>query len=176
MRLPLLAAFQVQDLRNGRGSVRKVDYPGMFSVVIYRRLGPLARAGVIAGICLTLAACSMPLKRFSFGESTGSIIPSLSNSTAVEAPYLVSFVGNDAWPSLKAALVTALVDREDGERVNWKGGHIQSGTVTPIATVTSGDGRRCRRVAITAQSKGNADEMLSEACPIGANGWSVTPL
>ena len=148
----------------------------MFSVVIYRRLEPLARAAVLAGLCISTAACSMPMNRFSLSESTGSIIPSLSRSTAVEAPYLVSFVGNDAWPSLKAALITALIDREDGERVNWKGGHVQSGTVTPIATVTSGDGRRCRRVAITAQAKGSADEILSEACPVGANGWSVTPL
>ena len=87
-----------------------------------------------------------------------------------------SFVGNDAWPSLKTALITALVDREDGERVNWKGGGVQSGTVTPIATLMAGDGRRCRRIAITAQMQGRADEVLSEACPVGASGWSVTPL
>lgn len=123
-----------------------------------------------------MAACSMPMSKFSFTETTGSIIPSLSRTTAVEAPYLVSFVGSDAWPSLKTALITALIDREDGERVNWKGGNVQSGTVTPIATTTAGDGRRCRRVAITAQSRRGADEVLSEACPIGANGWSVTPL
>lgn len=148
----------------------------MFSVVIYRRLAGLARAAATSGVCLSIAACSMPMNRFSLSESTGSIIPSLSRSTTVEAPYLVSFVGNDAWPSLKTALITALVDREDGERVNWKGGGVQSGTVTPIATLMAGDGRRCRRIAITAQMQGRADEVLSEACPVGASGWSVTPL
>lgn len=153
-----------------------MDRPQMFSDVIYKRLGALARTTAAATLAGTLAACSMSLSSLSLSERTGSIIPSLSGSTTVEAPHLVSFVGNDAWPALKTALVTALIDREDGERVNWKGGHIVAGTVTPIATLTAGDGRRCRRVAITAQGSGRADEMLSEACPVGASGWSVTPL
>lgn len=121
----------------------------MFSVVIYTTPAAMARATAAIALSLGMAACSMPMSKFSFTETTGSIIPSLSRTTAVEAPYLVSFVGSDAWPSLKTALITALIDREDGERVNWKGGNVQSGTVTPIATTTAGDGRRCRRVAIT---------------------------
>ncbi|MFN0262711.1 hypothetical protein ACKTEK_02420 [Tepidamorphus sp. 3E244] len=136
----------------------------------------MARAVAAGALCIAVAACSLPMNRFSLSQSTGSIIPSASNSTAVEAPFLVSFVGNDAWPSLKAALITALIDREDGERVNWKGGNVSSGTVTPIGTLTAGDGRRCRRIAVTAKSGRGADEILSEACPIGTNGWSVTPL
>ncbi len=125
---------------------------------------------------LLAAGCSLPLNNFSLAERTGSIIPSLSRSTAVEAPHLVSFVGDAAWPSLKGALITALIDREDGERVTWKSNGDASGTVTPITTVMAGDGRRCRRLAITADLPGRADEMLSEACPVGASAWSVTPL
>jgi hypothetical protein len=122
-----------------------------------------------------LAACSMPGGNVL--NSTGSITPASSGAAQLEAPHLVSFVGERAWPSLRSAMITALHGSEDGERVMWKSSTAGlSGTVTPLTTVTSGDGRRCRRIAITAATQQNANEILSEACPVGTGSWQISPL
>jgi hypothetical protein len=151
-------------MRFGHTTSRRMTHPMM-------RIRSLA---VIAMAVPMLVACSMPSGNLL--DRTGSILPS-SGKTTLEAPHLVSFVGERAWPSLRSAMITALHGSEDGERVMWKSSTAGlSGTVTPLTTVTSGDGRRCRRIAITAATQQNANEILSEACPVGTGSWQISPL
>lgn len=122
-----------------------------------------------------VTACSMPGGGLS--NNAAPLTTASTNSSTIQAPHLESFVGERAWPSLRSAMITALHGSEDGERVMWKSSRAGvTGTVTPITTVTSGDGRRCRRIAITAATEDDADEVLSEACPVGVTGWQISPL
>ena len=140
-------------------------------------IGP-GRPAALAVIALTaglLAACSMPGS--ALVNRTAPLTTSSTSPSNIEAPHLVSFVGERAWPSLRSAMITALHGSEDGERVMWKSSMAGvTGTVTPISTVTDGDGRRCRRIAITAATQEDADEVLSEACPVGVRSWQISPL
>ncbi|MEM8878266.1 MAG: hypothetical protein AAGD23_10395 [Pseudomonadota bacterium] len=132
----------------------------------------LAVITITAGL---VAGCSLP-----GGNLLNRSAPLTTSSTSpsnIEAPHLMSFVGERAWPSLRSAVITALHGSEDGERVMWKSSRAGvTGTVTPISTVTGGDGRRCRRISITAATEDDADEILSEACPVGIKGWRISPL
>ncbi len=109
---------------------------------------------------------------------TGSI--ATADEPAIVAPALQSFVSQTSWPTLEAALVSAIVDGEDGVRVPWKNAATgEHGTVTPLTPqpdrADAGD-TACRTIAVTAAKASAADEMLGEACALAPRRWVFEPL
>lgn len=108
-------------------------------------------------------------------EITGSV------PTEVVDDGVEERVGTRAWAALKAALVSAAENGEDGEAFAWKspaaGEELQmEGTVTAVDAFFDDDGAVCRRLAITAIAYAREQAIAAKACQRDGGGWNVKPI
>ncbi len=108
-------------------------------------------------------------------EITGSVPTEVIDDGVAER------LGTRAWAALKAALVSAAENGEDGEAFAWKspataGERHMEGTVTAVDAFFDDDGAVCRRLAITAIAYAREQALAAEACQRNGGGWNVKPI
>lgn len=149
-----------------------VMFPSLYRIARGPASARRRRAASLLGVALLVGGCSMSLDAGP-SDTTGSI--DAVAAPEIDAPAIQAFVDPASWPALKAILIKALTEGEDGERKPWASAETgESGVVTALST--DGQMPPCRRIAVTAVDAERAAEILAEACFAPPTVWKIGPV
>jgi surface antigen len=142
-----------------------------------REVYSLVRAGLAAGLALSLTACSMTMPIGTLKEKDDDTITTGSITPARPAAQLSTLLSDEDWRRAQAALGVAVDPQGNGAPVSWdnpetgrKGSFVAAGPLYVL------ENKICRSFIATIDTKANPGvdhKLQGSSCRNGPNDWAV---